>query len=267
MPSAIEPICAALFERYGKRRAGIHLSDLICPRETVFRLLHPQQLTRRDLYFFAKGRAMGDAIQTLAEDDPETWIAECEGWLKPNGAVAFVVPEVAELGRRKSTWDLYMQKIKAAGIDPDSDLQCHIDIYNKKQRFPVELKTYDGSKIEQPKPHQLWQLKAYMVYCYSEDGNISYMYRNYDDPMKEFPIFMTEEQRKEIMKTLIEERRLIKLAKETKNPALAPDAWEDPDRLWKCQYCKFVEPCQDIRRAQGKTLIRPESLKKRSPKK
>jgi hypothetical protein len=267
MASILGPLREGLFLKYNGLRAGIHLSDLLCPRKTVYNRLQPKPIGNAQLYFFLKGRSVHDAAQTLATQEPGQYVAELEVWLKPSGAVAVVLPEISVMAQKKTTFPFYMEKIKAAGIDPDHDLQAHIDLYDMKNRFPIELKTTDKSNIDQPISHQAWQLKSYMALNYAEDGVIAYVMRNYKDPLKEFPLFMPFEMRREHLLGLIKERRMIDLALQNKNPALAKHIAMDEELNFMCNNCPYLDQCQDLRRAAGESLIRPLSVSKKGGRK
>lgn len=84
-----EKLIAALQERYGKDRDGIHVTDLIyCLREVYFRKKYPQPITETELMFFVDGAERHSILAGLAGFEAEKSINY--------GSVAGTVDMIAE---------------------------------------------------------------------------------------------------------------------------------------------------------------------------
>jgi len=58
-------VLEALRTRYEEERAGIHATDLLWPRQAVFRKLQGSRVTERDAVFFALGAGEGEVAEEL----------------------------------------------------------------------------------------------------------------------------------------------------------------------------------------------------------
>lgn len=248
----------ALYDLYNQNRLGLHVSDLLCPREAVFRRKNPQKLTNRDISIFTVGRAIHESIQNLASARPDKYNIEQEVWMKPSGAVAFIPPETSELAHMKETLPIYMERLQKAGIDFDHDLVAHIDLYNKIDNVPIEAKSYRAAKIDQPKPHQAQQLRWYMSLCDAEKGLMLYqLLMHFDEqPMKEFPLWVEPLGLQAEKQELIRKRDSLDRAIQAGDPSLAEHVAQNEDLNWKCNYCKYLNDCQDMRKKAGEPLVR-----------
>jgi hypothetical protein len=54
-----------LKKKYEEERIGVHATDLLFPRQTVFRKLNGSQVTERDVVYYALGAGEGEAIESL----------------------------------------------------------------------------------------------------------------------------------------------------------------------------------------------------------
>lgn len=67
----------SLGTKYARERSGIHASDLIFPRLSVFRkLTNSLQLTEKDVIFFALGRGEGEIIEQLLGERSEVVVVD-----------------------------------------------------------------------------------------------------------------------------------------------------------------------------------------------
>lgn len=209
----------ALRELYDKPRTGVHVSDLLCPRESLFRKVKPKPITNLELGFYLLGRGLHDAAQALVKKDPEFEIES----------------------------EVYF----------DKELEAHIDLYWKARNIPIELKTARVSNMDEPKPHYLDQLHAYMAMTNAETGIIVvFMITHYqnklnkDTPLKEWEIKMTPEHREAKRAWLVKEQNDYRKALDAGDPSLARTILLDEALNWKCNSCKYKVECQDIEAAK-----------------
>jgi CRISPR/Cas system-associated exonuclease Cas4 (RecB family) len=202
------------------RDDGIHVSDLnLCLREVVFRKVDPQAITEREIGFFTVGRAIHDSIQTLAK-------------IFPNYQV-----------EKEINYEIDGITIKA-----------HIDLYDKKQNIPIEVKTVRKKRLvengpEEPKPFNTEQLKMYMTLTDADKGFIVYqLLLDYSDsPFRVFEITMSKEERQEMLENMVTDAFHLQMNLDNKTPENTKHVFNNPDKSWKCSYCKYSESCQQMR--------------------
>lgn len=216
----LDDMYAALSDRYNEERAGEHVSDFLCPRQSYFKWANPKPITNLDLGFFLLGRSMHDGAQLLCKRNPDYAIED------------FVVYDGVE---------------------------AHIDLYRKSDNRPIEMKTARMADMEQPKPHYLQQLHSYMAMKNSTGGTIivflvtHYMSKiNKNTPLKRWHISATHEQLAEWQAWVSKEGRDLKLAKDTKDASKlryvmhAGKDWDFP-----CRNCKWLVECQEMNKKAG----------------
>ena len=231
---------SALYVEYNKERTGVHVSDLIyCQRESVFRKLNPIAVTDKELNFFTSGQAIHTAIQTLAKSHSKYEIEK---------GVEFYPAQ-----------NEYTKNIE--GVTKDLKIEAHIDLFDTVNNIPIEAKTarkarlgtYDKSSRrwskETPKSFNVTQLKIYMALMDSSKGYLIYqLLMNFEDnPFTIFEVVLSKEERIEILKWLTIEAITYMNALKEKNPALAKHVVNDPELNWKCNGCKFLNPCIEMR--------------------
>lgn len=223
----LNDLYCALDEKYNAAREDVHVSDIaICPRETVFRRLTPQKADSTSLGFFTSGEAIGAAIQALATANPDKYIAEYETSFE--GISAHI--------------DLYML--------PDEGCEG----------IPIECKSYNGADMDQPKPHYTTQLRSYMAMTNSHTGIILVQLLQHfrskqgqsGKPFKTWVITMTDEQLLAERVRLIQDAAQFKIALLMKDPSKARHVAYDKELNWKCNYCKFVNECIEMRKLEKK---------------
>ena len=210
----LDLLTVALKNKYDtEMRNGIHVSDLIlCSRKSVFRKLNPIALTMRDLNFFTSGRAIHEAIQSLAASNTTKF--EIEKEIKYNG------------------------------------IEGHVDLYDTENNIPIECKSMRVREVLQPKPHHVEQLKDYMAILNATKGVILYQcLMNFNDkPFAEFEITMTPQEIKDQLSHMELQARLHKKALDKKDGMLAPFVINDPKLNWLCKSCPYLERCKEDRK-------------------
>jgi len=208
----LQELYDALYEQYNQVREGIHVSDItLCPREACFRRLDPKPLTNTDLNFFTSGKAIHEALQSLIRKDPDRFELEKE----------------VKMG----------------------DIVGHIDIFDKKYHIPIEAKSARVKTMEEPKAHYLKQLEAYMTLTDSTKGIILVQcLLNYEDkPFLEFEHTMTDEQLDATREQLYKDAIQLKSGIMNMDPALVRHINYDLTLNWKCRYCPYAKPCEQMR--------------------
>lgn len=205
----LDQLTIALKNKYDtEMRDGIHVTDLtLCSRKSVFRKLQPTALTMKELNFFTSGRAIHEAIQSLA--DPDRF--EIEKEVMFNGVTG------------------------------------HVDLYDVQNNIPIECKSMRVAKVENPKSFHVEQLKDYMTMLGASTGVILYQcLLNFDDkPFVEFEVHMTQKELDERMNDIGLRYRLHKKALDKKDAMLAPYVLKDPNMNWLCKSCPYLKKCQD----------------------
>lgn len=202
-------------------RSGVHVSDLtLCIRKGVFRRVYPKPTTMLELNFFTSGRAIHDAIQILAKSHDH--------------------------GRFEIEKPILHKNIEG-----------HIDLYDSVNNIPIECKTYRSSKIEDPKPHHVDQLKSYLAITNSETGVLLYqLLLNFDDtPFKEFEIRANEYDRKLQLWKLEHNAEIFRNAVDKRDPKLAPSVWDDPTLSWMCKSCPYRQECVKMEFDSDKPVV------------
>lgn len=205
----VEELQLALKNKYDSEfRDGIHVSDIVlCSRKAVFKKIEPCPITNRELNFFTSGRAIHEAIGTLAHNTGN-YILEKE--VEYQGIVG------------------------------------HVDLYDSRHNIPIECKSYRSKSIETPKPHHVEQLKSYMAILGSKKGIILYQLLLHfeDKPFVEFEVIMTDEEIKEKLQELTIAAALYKSAVETKSPMLLEGVMTDKTMNWMCDSCPYKAKCK-----------------------
>lgn len=196
-------------------RSGIHVSDLtMCIRKTILRKMNPTPITPRELNFFTSGRAIHDAIQTIA---------------KVNEGMFEIEKEVS----------LHMG-------DSTGIIQGHVDLYDIKNNVPIECKSSRTKEMKTPKKFHVDQLKYYMAMLDADNGKLFYQcLMHFDDhPFFEFEITMDKDERVaklELMKALGD---VYKRNLDAKTPFNVAGVMDDPDLNWLCKSCPYLEQCK-----------------------
>lgn len=232
-PTSILPaLTDALDQLYNDKREGIHVSDLVlCPRKTLFRRLNPAKTTPTELNFFTLGKSLHQAAQDLTKVHGEQFAQEQEVWMDEQG----------------KTWYGGDDTGIEDAFPKDSSVVAHIDIYDKKNNVPVEMKGIRKADIDQPKSFHAQQLRYYMAITGAEKGIVLYqLLMNFKDkPFKEFILSMDEVERTAEKQKLMREMKHFKKALDAKDPRLARDVMSDPELNWQCDSCKYLPQCQE----------------------
>jgi hypothetical protein len=78
MPDIEQRLIVALKEAFGKdTRTGLHLTDLLNPRQTYWKQLDPQPITDAEVGYFSAGRGHEDALSKLIGTDFELAAEDC----------------------------------------------------------------------------------------------------------------------------------------------------------------------------------------------
>lgn len=216
----LEVLYDSLYSKYNENRDGIHVSDItLCPRETCFRKLQPKPLTNTDLNFFTSGRAIHEALQSLIDKYPDRFEIE-----KP---------------------------INYRGIEG------HIDIFDNENNIPIEAKSARVKTMDKPKEHYIRQLEAYMAITGAKKGIILVQcLLNYEEkPFIEFEHTMTAAQRKKVLKQLNEDATILKVGIAEEDPSMVRHIAYDNELNWKCRFCTYKTPCEEMRREVTKEKL------------
>lgn len=236
----MEDLRRGLKKKFARKREGVHMSDL-CPRQIVFRDIHPEvEMSFTDVNNFTSGAAIGAALESISEEHKDKYSTE-------------------------------------AFTNMGHFINGHIDVFNKQKNIPVEFKTYrSGSTDKLPKWHQLDQLMSYMTGQNAEYGILLYQLLmrfddgvfaieqpvpgvvNVDKPWKsglimlEFGPFvayvkrMSPEERIAHSKNKVEVGLQQVKARAYGQPALAPHVMDNPELTWLCRKCPWLEECRTI---------------------
>lgn len=217
--SLIPKLQELLRKEYQKPRTVGHVSDIVlCPRETYYRHTNPQPINKFELSHFFVGQSYHVAIQVLAKNDPDRYVAE--------------------------------EPVKGDG----GFIEAHIDLYDKIDNICYEIKTIRKGTvlanltdeiIRNDKEFNINQLKMYMALKGAAFGIILYvMIQDYNEPFKEFPVTMTSEERADMLQYMESEMAALQYAIDTKDAAKARHIAYDPKLNWKCLYCKYKTECK-----------------------
>ncbi|MDE1767705.1 MAG: Dna2/Cas4 domain-containing protein, partial [Thaumarchaeota archaeon] len=163
--------------------------------------------TMRDVNFFSSGRAIHDAIQTLAN-----------------------------FGKKKFEIE---KELEWEGISG------HVDLVDTENNIPIECKSARVKTMDAVKPHYVSQLKAYMAILGSRTGVVLVqLLMHFDDkPFVEFEITMDDEEINTTKQKLLLDKEIYLMALEKKDPMLARGVVEDPDLNWLCKSCPHFVEC------------------------
>lgn len=215
----------ALSKRYNKPRAGIHVSDLLyCPRKNCFRKLDPQITKDEELNMFTSGKAIEQAVVELCKEFPDEFEFQKTGY-----------------------WN---------------GITYSIDVWNKANNYPIEIKSYRGKSMDKPKPHYIDQLEAYMALTHSDYGEILVQcLLHFDgdegDAWLEFEHHMGPEDRTQVLAKLSKDAAKLKMGLEYKNPAFVRHIAYEPSFIdkrgvnWTCKKCHWLEQCTEMRNKEN----------------
>lgn len=201
----------------------VHVSDILyCPRKHVFDFVENVKPGPKSIYFFTIGEAIHNWIQDMmVEAYPGTYTKEM-------------------------TLDI-----------PEAHLIAHPDLYDKQLDRVIELKTTKETSITEPYESHVRQLKTYLALLNKTFGELIYFMYNKNpyskkvkDPLswyRRFPINITEEEAKVIREQTIETAKITKIARDQRNPELAPHIAYDPIQNHQCKYCPHQYACQLMR--------------------
>lgn len=219
---------AALDKRYNGRKRGeeCHVSDLaICPREASFRRMHPEPIGNMQLGYFTTGEGVHGIFQKLM----------CEAY--PDRYEGYP----------------YEKSVNFNGISG------HIDLYDKIDRVPIELKTVNSGTVDYPKVHHLNQIKMYMAMLDVPVGKVIYQFFEWykqaiktGGPWREWTITMSDAERMALKLQMIKDSSGFMEALVLKDPSRARHIMNDPDlSVWKCKkYCSWYKQCKEINSIQ-----------------
>lgn len=206
-------------------RDGIHVSDLtLCMRKMVFRKLKPVPTTMKELNFFTSGRAIHDAIQTLAQYNPKYQI-------------------------EKEVEHRFIRNIEEGSkVDPNLRVTGHIDLYDSENNIPVECKSSRANQQKGIKSFHLKQLEIYMAMVNSEKGLMLYQNLMHfgDTPFQEYEVEGTKDKNQTTLKWVEEKAELYANALEQEDPELADDVMNNSDMNWLCKDCVYKKECTEM---------------------
>ena len=218
---------SSLYCEYNKAREGIHVSSLnLCMREAVFRTIDPKPVDDRELGNYSSGKGIHQAIQDLAKFFPKYEVEK----------------EI---------------DYKIDGIT----IKAHIDLYDAEANIPIEAKTVRKNRLgnydkatrtwspEEAKPFNVEQLKMYMALTDASTGYIIYqLLLDYDNfPFRIFEVHMTKEERNEMLENMVTDAFHLQMNIDNKTPENTKHIFNNPDKSWKCSYCKYSIECQQMR--------------------
>lgn len=239
----------SLYFEYSKERTGVHVSDVIyCPRESVFRKLTPIAVTDKELNFFTSGAAIHTSIQTLAKYFDKYEIEK---------------EIIFEPGKHEYTKDLLCEENE----DEELKILAHVDLWDKERNIPIEAKSTRKARLgiynratktyseEKPKSFNVTQLKIYMSLLGADTGYLLYqLLMNFDSyPFELFEVTMTEDERKTMLRWLTKECLRVVNAVNKKNAILARHVADDKELNWKCDSCKWLNECIEMRNIEYMT--------------
>jgi len=129
------------------------------------------------------------------------------------------------------------------------DIVGHIDLFDSQYHIPIEAKSARVKTMKEPKEHYIRQLEAYMALTGADTGIILVQcLLNYDEnPFVEFEHSMTENERHAVLKQLRIDSTVLKIGLREEDPALVRHIAYDETLNWKCRYCPYKEPCEQMR--------------------
>lgn len=206
----------SLEDKYNnENRTGVHVSDLVlCPRKAVFRKVEPTPLTMQELGYFTSGRAIHEAIQSLAETPI------------PHHQNGFEMEKLVE-------WN---------------GIEGHIDLFDATNKVPIECKSTRMKDIKEPNKHHVKQLKSYMAFPGLHKGSILYQLLLNSDghPFQEFEVEMNDEEAKDLLQALLMDKELYLEALEKKDPMIARGVVNNKEMDWLCKNCPHLKACCDF---------------------
>lgn len=209
----LDVLTLALKNKYDTEfRDGVHVSDItLCPRKSMIRRLEPSPISIIELNYFTSGRAIHDAIATLAGSNPARFEIEKE--------------------------------IKAFGVIG------HVDLYDRENNIPIECKSMRVKEVKEPKSHHVEQLKSYMAMLNSKKGVLLYQcLLNFDEkPFVEFEVEMTDEDIIITQHRLVNEASEYNKYLSAKTPMEAYGVIKNPTLNWLCNRCPYLARCQEIK--------------------
>jgi CRISPR/Cas system-associated exonuclease Cas4 (RecB family) len=222
---------SALYVEYNKTRTGIHVSSLnLCMREVVFRAIDPKSVDDREIGNYTTGRGIHQAIQDLAAYFPKYEV------------------------EKEINYEIDGITIKA-----------HIDLYDSTLNIPIEAKTVRKSRLgtynkstrtwseEEAKPFNVEQLQMYMALMDSSVGYIIYqLLLDFDNfPFRIFEVHMTKEEREKMLERMTNDAFHLQMNLDNKTPENTRHIANDPNKNWKCNYCKSLNLCYEMRMSEN----------------
>ena len=223
----MQELKSSLYVEYNKAREGIHVSSLnLCMREHVFRAIDPKPVDDREIGNYSSGRGIHQAIQDLAAYFPKY---EVEKEVNYN----------------------------VDGIT----ITAHIDLFDKQNNIPIEAKTVRKSRLgnynkntrtwseEEAKPFNVEQLQMYMALMDSDIGFLIYqLLLDFDNfPFRIFEVRMSKEEREKMLERMAIDAKHLQLNLNNKTPENTRHIANNPDKNWKCNYCKSFNLCYEMR--------------------
>lgn len=200
-------------EQLRSRSDSLAIKDMvICPKKKVFSTIDPIPITDEELYDYVSGQASHDVIERLFMIYPDRFRAEKE----------------IQYG----------------------NVRGKIDIHDKPLNNIVDIKTSKLQKIPfKPFKFHEEQVRYYMAILGSDEGQIIYQMDNLRRYMV-FPIYMTDQERMDQLEKLEREAEILRKAIDSKDPSLARGVYDDPDMLWMCDKCPYLDKCIPIRESE-----------------
>jgi hypothetical protein len=230
--STLPVLKEALLEHYSKRRPGVHVSDLNgCLRKKVFETIDPRELDDKALNNFSSGRGIDGAVEDLTyikrdkyKQKPELWISHKTG-----------------------------DPIFWYDAGPD-DICAHPDIWDTEMNIPIEGKSNKTETVwldkfdtmnSPPPASNVKQLLYYMAMANKTYGRllIQYVNQKKQNPWREIDYKQTPDELKALRQEMIEKAAILKIAKEAKDPSIAPHIMDDKDQNYLCKICPYSKEC------------------------
>lgn len=244
LPSTLPVLREALLEHYGKKRPGIHVSDLTgCLRKKVFETIAPRELDDRALNNFSSGRGIDGAVEDLTFIKRDKYKQKPELWISYDTGEPIFWYDAGPL-----------------------DICAHPDIWDSELNIPIEGKSNKTESVwmekfdtmnKPPPASNVKQLLYYMAMANKTYGRLLIQYVNQKkvSPWREVDYIQTPEELQMLRQEMVEKAHLLVAAQEAKKPALAPHIMDDPDQNYLCKICPYYRECKDINKSEGAQKI------------
>ncbi|MEM4168778.1 MAG: hypothetical protein QXY99_01675 [Thermoproteota archaeon] len=203
-------IIDGLKKKYEGQRVGVHLTDLICVRLTYFRKREGDNLSERDIVFYALGAGEGEVIEQLLGDKREVIVIK-NGVVHTVDAITFV---------DDSIFPVEIKTTRTERVEKVDDVV---------------------------RPHYLFQLGAYCSALSVSTGFLVVLMMNRGE-VKVFKVNFSSEELENIEREVSRRKDLLLKALQEDDPTIAPSVLNDPDLNWKCNECRFREVCVEAER-------------------